>query len=265
MPSARSLTERLRRLAPEALAFGVIGAANAALYMAITSWRCRSARSRRASSPPSSPPRWRTSPTATGPTATTPDGARAGSTRCSSASTWSAWSSSPVRWPSPSTASASTRRPQDAVHGRHAGRGIAVATIFRFWAYRTFVFLKPPVDGHEAAIAELDIAAGLAELSAEPDDDLDAELAELEPAEKRRPALTPPPGRARAAPARSRRPRRRRRAAHGRSRSARTAASAPRGPAAPTPAPRPGPRSSRSAACRSRTSGPAATGSSRGR
>ena len=36
MPSARSLTDRLRRLAPEALAFGVIGAANAALYMVIT-------------------------------------------------------------------------------------------------------------------------------------------------------------------------------------------------------------------------------------
>ena len=50
-----------------------------------------------------------------------------------------------------------------------------VATIFRFWAYRTFVFLKPPVDGHEAAIAELDVAAGFAELSTEAD--LDAELA----------------------------------------------------------------------------------------
>jgi hypothetical protein len=60
-----------------------------------------------------------------------------------------------------------------------------VATIFRFWAYRTFVFLKPPVDGHEAAIAEMDVAAGLAELSTEADD-LDAELSELEsaPAER---------------------------------------------------------------------------------
>src|SRR3954454_20732004 len=36
MPSASSLTDRLRRLAPEALAFGVIGAANTLLYMAIT-------------------------------------------------------------------------------------------------------------------------------------------------------------------------------------------------------------------------------------
>lgn len=43
--------------------------------------------------------------------------------------------------------------------------GIAVATVFRFWAYRSFVFLKPPVDGHEAAVAEMDVAAGLAELS----------------------------------------------------------------------------------------------------
>jgi hypothetical protein len=50
-----------------------------------------------------------------------------------------------------------------------------VATVFRFWAYRTFVFLKPPVDGHEATMAELDVAAGLAELSAERD--LDAEFA----------------------------------------------------------------------------------------
>src|SRR3954468_8440805 len=36
MPSASLLTERLRRLAPEAFAFGVIGAANTALYLAIT-------------------------------------------------------------------------------------------------------------------------------------------------------------------------------------------------------------------------------------
>src|SRR3954454_14204705 len=36
MPSARLLAERLRRVAPEALAFGTIGAANTLLYMAIT-------------------------------------------------------------------------------------------------------------------------------------------------------------------------------------------------------------------------------------
>ena len=36
MPSARPLAERLRNLAPEALAFGTIGAANTLLYMAIT-------------------------------------------------------------------------------------------------------------------------------------------------------------------------------------------------------------------------------------
>jgi hypothetical protein len=61
-----------------------------------------------------------------------------------------------------------------------------VATIFRFWAYRTFVFLKPPVDGHEGAIAELDAAAGLAELSTEIDADFDAELSELEAGETAR-------------------------------------------------------------------------------
>src|SRR3712207_4007467 len=36
MPSARQLSERLRHLAPEALAFATIGAANTLLYMAIT-------------------------------------------------------------------------------------------------------------------------------------------------------------------------------------------------------------------------------------
>jgi putative flippase GtrA len=36
MPSARPLMGRLRRIAPEAFAFGVIGAANSALYFAIT-------------------------------------------------------------------------------------------------------------------------------------------------------------------------------------------------------------------------------------
>jgi hypothetical protein len=72
--------------------------------------------------------------------------------------------------------------------------GIAVATVFRFWAYRTFVFLRPPVDGHEKAIAELDVVAGLAELSTEHQDDgesaddLDAELAsemDAQPADRR--------------------------------------------------------------------------------
>ena len=36
MPSASTLTERLRRLAPEAIAFGVISAGNTLLYIAIT-------------------------------------------------------------------------------------------------------------------------------------------------------------------------------------------------------------------------------------
>src|ERR1700750_1272881 len=36
MPSASSLIERVRRLAPEAIAFGVVGAGNTLLYLAIT-------------------------------------------------------------------------------------------------------------------------------------------------------------------------------------------------------------------------------------
>jgi hypothetical protein len=63
--------------------------------------------------------------------------------------------------------------------------GIAVATVFRFWAYRTFVFLKPPVDHHEAAVTELDVVAGLAELSAEADGSLDEELAKEIDAQRR--------------------------------------------------------------------------------
>jgi|tagenome__1003787_1003787.scaffolds.fasta_scaffold19366441_1 putative flippase GtrA len=77
--------------------------------------------------------------------------------------------------------------------------GIALATVFRFWAYRTFVFLKPR-PGSE--LVELDPAAGLAEVTAEvtaditgprrpaedlDDVDLEAELvAELD-AERRTP------------------------------------------------------------------------------
>jgi putative flippase GtrA len=52
--------------------------------------------------------------------------------------------------------------------------GIVIATLFRFWAYRTFVFLKAPVDGHEADLADLDPAAGFAELSAEDETQLGA-------------------------------------------------------------------------------------------
>src|SRR5690349_5636203 len=36
MPSASMLTERIRQLAPEAVAFGIIGAGNTLLYLAIT-------------------------------------------------------------------------------------------------------------------------------------------------------------------------------------------------------------------------------------
>ncbi|GAA0816819.1 GtrA family protein [Spirilliplanes yamanashiensis] len=73
--------------------------------------------------------------------------------------------------------------------------GIVLATIFRFWAYRTFVFLKPVPEPEpvEQELAELDPAAGLADITTprRPDPaeldpvDLDAELvAELD-AERR--------------------------------------------------------------------------------
>ena len=42
--------------------------------------------------------------------------------------------------------------------------GIGLATVFRFWAYRTFVFLKPPPDD-EHLVTGLDAVAGLTELS----------------------------------------------------------------------------------------------------
>ena len=68
--------------------------------------------------------------------------------------------------------------------------GIGLATVFRFWAYRTFVFLKPQPDSE---LVGLDPAAGLAEVATQiagarrpsidelDDVDLDAELvAELD-------------------------------------------------------------------------------------
>ncbi len=57
--------------------------------------------------------------------------------------------------------------------------GVVFGTLFRFYAYRTFVFLKPPVDGHEAELTDLDPVAGFAELSAE--DQLNAAAEESAP------------------------------------------------------------------------------------
>jgi putative flippase GtrA len=175
MPSARPLTERLRRLAPEALAFGVIGAANTALYLAITY-------------------------------VALPIGAVKATVLATVITTTLAYVANRYWTYRHHTRSALQREYMlffgfnligmiiqsgsvgIAKYGFHLNEvdhklvimvttvaAAGVATIFRFWAYRTFVFLKPPVDGHEATIAELDAAAGLAELSTE--HDLDAELA----------------------------------------------------------------------------------------
>jgi putative flippase GtrA len=175
MPSARPLIERLRHLAPEAIAFGVIGAANTALYLAIT---------------------W----------VALPIGAVKATVLATVVTTTLAYLANRYWTYRHHTRSALRREytlffgfnligmviQSGAVAAAKYGAGLnekdhrllimvitlaaaGVATIFRFWAYRTFVFLKPPVDGHEAAIAELDSAAGLAVLSTEPD--LDAELA----------------------------------------------------------------------------------------
>jgi putative flippase GtrA len=166
MPSARPLTDRLRRLAPEALAFGVIGAANTALYLAITY-------------------------------VAMPIGAVKATVIATVVTTTLAYFANRY-WTYRHHTKRALRREYTLFFGFNLvgmviqsgsvaiakyGVGLneadhrmaimlvtlfaaGVATIFRFWAYRTFVFLKPPVDGHEAAMAEMDVAAGLAELSA---------------------------------------------------------------------------------------------------
>ena len=177
MPSVSSLTERLRRLAPEALAFGVIGAGNSALYLAITY-------------------------------VALPIGAVKATVIATVITTTLAYLANRY-WTYRNHARSALRREYllffgfnlagmviqsggvaVAKYGFHLNEsthkwlfmgvsvgGIAVATIFRFWAYRTFVFLKPPVDGHEDVIADLDVAAGLAELSAEDEPGSAAQLA----------------------------------------------------------------------------------------
>ena len=167
MPSASPLTERLRRLAPEAIAFGVIGAGNTLLYMAIT---------------------W----------AALPIGAVKASVVATVVTTTLAYIANRY-WTYRNHTRTALKREYTLFFGfnlvgmiiqsgalaigkygfgltEHNDKyafmgvtllGIVVATVFRFWAYRTFVFLKPPVDGHEAAIADLDATAGFAELSAE--------------------------------------------------------------------------------------------------
>ena len=166
MPSASTLTDRLRRLAPEAIAFGVIGAGNTLLYMAIT---------------------W----------VLLPIGAVKASVVGTVITTSLAYLANRY-WTYRKHTRTALRREYTLFFGFNLvgmviqsgsiaiGKygfglteehdevlflgvtliGIAIATVFRFWAYRTFVFLKPPVDGHEAAITEMDATAGFAELSA---------------------------------------------------------------------------------------------------
>ena len=167
MPSARALSEHLRRLAPEVIAFGVIGAGNTLLYMAIT---------------------W----------ALLPIGAVKASVVATVVTTTLAYVANRY-WTYRNHSRTALRREYTLFFGFNLigmviqsgaiaiGKygfglteehdeyafmgvtlaGIVVATVFRFWAYRTFVFLKPPIDGHEADLTELDAVAGLAELSAE--------------------------------------------------------------------------------------------------
>ncbi|MEV4344822.1 GtrA family protein [Actinoplanes sp. NPDC049596] len=174
MPSVSSLTSHLRRLAPEAIAFGIIGAGNTLLYLAIT---------------------W----------ALLPIGAVKASVIGTVITTTLAYFANRY-WTYRHHTRTALRREYTLFFGFNLigmviqsgtiaiGKygfglteehnkyefmavtlvGIVIATVFRFWAYRTFVFLKPPVDGHEAELADLDAAAGLAELSTEDEPKLDA-------------------------------------------------------------------------------------------
>ncbi|GAA4593223.1 putative flippase GtrA [Actinoplanes octamycinicus] len=178
MPAASPLTERLRRLAPEAIAFGIIGAGNTLLYMAITY-------------------------------VALPIGAVKASVIATVVTTTLAYLANRY-WTYRHHTRTALRREYTLFFGFNLvgmviqsgmvaiGKygfglteehdellflgvtliGIAIATVFRFWAYRTFVFLKPPVDGHEGAITEMDATAGFAELSAV---EVPGSAAELDP------------------------------------------------------------------------------------
>ena len=187
MPSARPLTERLRRLAPEALAFATIGAVNTLLYMVITYLAL-------------------------------PIGAVKASVLGTVITTTLAYFANRY-WTYRHHTRSALRREYTLFFGFNLvgmiiqsgsiaiGKygfglteehdeilfmgvtliGIAVATVFRFWAYRTFVFLKPQQLGEEeeAELTVLDAAAGLAELSTETGADIDSELqAELDAARR---------------------------------------------------------------------------------
>lgn len=174
MSSATPLIARLRHVAPEAFAFGIIGVGNTLLYMAIT---------------------W----------AALPIGAVKASVIATLITTTLAYFANRY-WTYRNHARTALRREYVLFFGFNLvgmliqsgaiaiGKygfglteehdefafmgvtviGIVIATLFRFWAYRSFVFLKPAVDGHEADLADLDPAAGFAELSAEEQPQLDA-------------------------------------------------------------------------------------------
>jgi putative flippase GtrA len=165
MPSARLLTERVRHLAPEAMAFGVIGAANTLLYMVIV---------------------W----------VALPIGAVKASVLATIVTTTVAYVANRY-WTYRHHSRTALRREYTLFFGFNlAGMviqsgavaigkygfgltenddkhlfaaitlgGIALATVFRFWAYRTFVFLKPT--RIDEAVVGIDAVAGLAELSTE--------------------------------------------------------------------------------------------------
>ena len=189
MPSARSLTERLRHLVPEATAFATIGAVNTLLFMVITY-------------------------------VALPIGAVKASVLATVITTTLAYLANRY-WTYRHHTRSALRREYTLFFGFNLigmviqsgaiaiGKygfglteehdkltimgvttiGIAVATVFRFWAYRTFVFLKPQPElgpKEEAELVGMDPAAGLADLSAdlgaEPttaqiDADIDSELA----------------------------------------------------------------------------------------
>jgi len=167
MSSASPLIAKLRHLAPEAIAFGIIGAGNTLLYFLIT-WVAM------------------------------PIGAVKASVLATVVTTTLAYFANRY-WTYRNHARTALRREYTLFFGfnlvgmafqsgavaigkygfglteQHdefallgvTGIGVVIGTLFRFWAYRTFVFLKPPVDGHEAELADLDAMAGFAELSAE--------------------------------------------------------------------------------------------------
>jgi putative flippase GtrA len=170
MLSARSLTQRLRRLAPEAMAFATIGAVNTMLYFAIT---------------------W----------VALPIGAVKASVLATVITTTLAYFGNRY-WTYRHHTRSALRREYTLFFGFNLvgmiiqsgavtiGKygfglteaddkllilgcmavGVAVGTLFRFWAYRTFVFLKKPHQrdtDDEAELTALDPAAGLAELSTE--------------------------------------------------------------------------------------------------